>query len=104
MPGFVLLVMALWCRLAVFDRDGHELAARALADLDRPDLVAVERLAALHLWARRRNLTLVVSDPCPELVALLDLTGLTRQVLGQPEGREEARRVEEAVEPGDPSP
>ena len=43
-------------------------------------------------------------DMAPALKGLLDLTGLLREVGGQPESGEEALGIQEGVDPGDPVP
>ncbi|MFI6015872.1 STAS domain-containing protein [Streptomyces sp. NPDC051243] len=70
--------------------------------LGPPGLGTVDLLARLQLTARRAGGRIRLRDPDPALHALLDLVGLRFEVEGQPEQREPALRVEEAVEPGDP--
>jgi ABC-type transporter Mla MlaB component len=72
--------------------------------LGPPGLGTVELLARLQLTARRAGGRIRLRDPDPALLALLDLVGLSFQVEGQPEQREPALGVEEAVQPGDPAP
>jgi hypothetical protein len=45
----------------------------------------------------------VLTDVCTDLLELLDLVGLRRQVCGEAEGGEEQAGIEERVEPADPS-
>ncbi|MEV0693789.1 STAS domain-containing protein [Streptomyces sp. NPDC050388] len=71
--------------------------------LGPPGLAAVNLLARLQLLARRTGGRIRLRDPDPALCSLLDLVGLRFEVEGQPEQREPARGVEEAVEPGDPA-
>lgn len=66
-----------------------------------PDLEAVDVLVRLHLAARRLGAAVRIVDASDELVELLDLVGLRREVGGEPEGGEEVG-VEEGVEPRDP--
>jgi ABC-type transporter Mla MlaB component len=73
-----------------------------VAGLGPPGLGAVDLLARLQLAAKRAGGRIRLRDPGPALHALLDLAGLRIEVEGQPEQREPALRVEEAVEPGDP--
>ncbi|WP_146228920.1 STAS domain-containing protein [Streptomyces sp. NWU339] len=70
--------------------------------LGPPGLAAVNLLARLQLLARRTGGRIRLRDPDPALCSLLDLVGLRFEVEGQPEQREPAPGVEEAVEPGDP--
>ncbi|MEU7055359.1 STAS domain-containing protein [Streptomyces sp. NPDC046197] len=69
--------------------------------LGPPGLGAVDLLARLQLAARRAGGRIRLRDPDPALPALLDLVGLPVEMEGQPEQREPALGVEEAVEPGD---
>ena len=69
----------------------------------RPDLAAVDALARLVLQARRLGCAIRVRDADPELVRLVALVGLTRELVGEPEDREEVGR-EEVVVPDDPVP
>ncbi|GHK00620.1 STAS domain-containing protein [Streptomyces sp. NPDC003753] len=66
-------------------------------------LATVDVLARLQLAARRAGGRIRLRDPAPALRALLDLVGLPIELEGQPEQREPAPGVEEAVEPGDPA-
>lgn len=71
--------------------------------LGPPGLGAVDLLARLQLAARRAGGRIRLRDPDPALRALLDLVGLRFEMEGEPEQREPALGVEEAVEPGDPA-
>lgn len=73
-----------------------------VAGLGPPGLTTVDALARMELTARRAGGRIRLRDPDPALHALLALVGLRFEVEGQPEEREPALRVEEAVEPGDP--
>jgi hypothetical protein len=77
----------------------------------RPDLALVEKLARLHLAARRLGASVVLRDPCPRLRELLELVGLVELFGGARGSALQARReaegheqlgVEEVVERGDP--
>jgi hypothetical protein len=78
-------------------------------DVAGADVVTVEAVARLGLTARRHGWRLVVSGAGPDLLALVRLLGLadalpsdaSAEALGQPEQREQARRVEEVVDGGD---
>jgi anti-anti-sigma regulatory factor len=78
-----------------------------------PDAVTVDALARLQLTARRLGYRVRLRGACGELQGLLLLMGLS-EVLplgpelplepgGQAEEREQARRVEEEADPGDPT-
>jgi ABC-type transporter Mla MlaB component len=81
--------------------------------LVRPDATCVHALARLQLTARRLGRRVRLLDPPPELRDLLRFVGLDEALpatgglrvepVGQAEEREEPRRVEERVEPGDPA-
>ena len=80
-----------------------EVATWPLEGAGRPDLLAIDDLARLQLAARRLGCGIQVRDPSADLRALLDLAGLLEvlEVLGEPEGGEQAG-IEEEVEPDDP--
>ncbi|AVH61192.1 MULTISPECIES: STAS domain-containing protein [Streptomyces] len=73
-----------------------------VAGLGAAGLAAVDVLARLELAARRAGGRIRLRNPDPGLRALLDLVGLEFfEAHGQPEEREPAGRVQEAVVPGD---
>jgi hypothetical protein len=85
-------------------RDGAEVACWPLrCDGGRVDLGAVNTLARLQLEARRQGCTVWLRHACPDLVAMLQLTGLAGvlQMCGKAERLEEGG-VEEVVVPDDP--
>lgn len=91
---------------ALLDDDGGRGGGIVVCDvggLGPPGLAAVNLLARLQLLARRTGGRIRLRDPDPALCSLLDLVGLRFEVEGQPEQREPAPGVEEAVEPGDPA-
>ena len=94
--------MKTWCNLLLIGPGGEPRVSWVVSGVGHPDLSVVEGLAWLRLAARRRGDRVVVSDPDPELIDLLELVGLAREVQGQPEQREDPLAVEEAVEPADP--
>jgi hypothetical protein len=71
-----------------------------------PDAVTIDAMARLQLVARRLGQEVVLRGASSELLALLDLFGLSDVLRvepgGQPEEREERVGVEEEREPGDP--
>lgn len=77
----------------------------------RADLGAVDALARLRLTARRLGCELALRGASPELAELLALCGLAEVlgddevvgVLREAEEREQARGVEERVDPRDPT-
>lgn len=97
-----------WCRVTLVAADGAELAAWDVTSRVAPDLALVDRLARLCLRARQEGAEMVLSDVAPRLRELLELVGLAgdagliREMGRQPEDREEALGVEEAMEAGDP--
>jgi hypothetical protein len=84
-------------------RDGIEVAFWPLRAPDgRVDLRVVDAVARLQLEARRQGCTVWLRHACPNLVDLLELTGLAGvlQVSRQTEGLEQTG-VEEVVVPDD---
>jgi ABC-type transporter Mla MlaB component len=85
--------------------DRVECECSALTD---GDLRTVDALARLQLTARRRGANLLLHGAPDGLAELVSLVGLARilrlgvQVIGQAEHREEAGRVQEEGDPGDP--
>lgn len=81
--------------------------------LVRPDALTIHALARVQLTARRLGRRVRLLDPAPELRDLLCFAGLDEALpaarglrvepVREPEQREEPRRVEERVEPGDPA-
>jgi hypothetical protein len=77
-----------------------------VGDVDSPNLVTIEALARVELTAMRLGGDIRLSGASVELLELLALCGLPIELAleaeGQPEQREEAGRVEEERDPGDP--
>jgi ABC-type transporter Mla MlaB component len=84
--------------------------------LAEPDAITVDALARLQLTARRVGCTVELRSACEELEGLLALTGLLEvltgggavvasavEAWGESELREQALRVEEEADPGDPT-
>lgn len=92
---------ALWARAVLVAPSGAEILVIVMTGPGRPDLSAVDALARWQLWARRAGGAIELRATCEELSALLSLAGLLGEVGGEAESGEEARRVEEGVEPGD---
>ncbi len=90
-----------WGRVVLLGPSGVEAAVWVVVGAGRPDLSAVDALAAWQLCARRLGGSIRVHDVSEDLAELLDLVGLGREVGWESEGREEVG-VEEGVEPGDP--
>ena len=75
-------------------------------DASRPDLALVESLARVQLRARRRGERVRLRNVSDELRGLLELVGLTDVLAVEAERKPELReelRVDEVVQPGDPS-
>ncbi|WP_411148264.1 STAS domain-containing protein [Streptomyces sp. A30] len=87
---------------ALLKTSGERTVVCDVGGLGPPGLGTVDLLARLELTARRAGGRIRLRDPAPALHALLDLVGLRFETEGQPEQREPALGVEEAVEPGDP--
>ena len=75
-----------------------------MAGEPRPDISVVDRLARVARAARRAGAVLYLEDLAAGLDELLDLAGLSRELKGEPESREDLRRVEEGVDLGNPAP
>ncbi|MFE2324833.1 STAS domain-containing protein [Streptomyces sp. NPDC059385] len=90
----------LCARLARMYEDGATAVECDAGAVTAPGLAAVEVLARLRLTARRYGRALIVTGVGPAYRALLDLVGLV-ELLGEPEQREPAGRVQEGVEPDD---
>jgi ABC-type transporter Mla MlaB component len=91
---------------ALLDATGAGVVDCDVAGLGPPGLGTVDLLARLQLAARRAGGRIRLRDPAPALHALLDLVGLrfdSVEMEREPEQREPALGVEEAVEPGDPA-
>ncbi|MEU6479489.1 STAS domain-containing protein [Streptomyces sp. NPDC047017] len=82
---------------------GGKVVVCDVGGLGPPGLGTVDLLARLQLAARRSGGRVRLRDPDPALPALLALAGLAFETEGQPEQREPALGVQEAVEPGDPA-
>ena len=83
--------------------ENHELRYDVAA-VEDPDVGTVEALARMALTARRLGRRLRLERPQRDLSELLDLCGLSGsgvEVVGQPEEREVALRVEEERDRGD---
>ena len=87
---------------ALLEATGDGVVVCDVAGIGPPGLAAVDVLARLELAARRAGGRIRLRDPDPALRALLDLVGLRFEAEGQPEEREPAGGVQEAVEAGDP--
>ncbi|MGD1219589.1 MULTISPECIES: STAS domain-containing protein [Streptomyces] len=72
-----------------------------VAGIGPPGLAVVDALARLELTARRAGGRIRLRGPDPALRGLLALVGLRFETEGEPEEREPAGGVQEAVETGD---
>jgi ABC-type transporter Mla MlaB component len=97
----------------LLERSDAALLVCDVSVLVHPDAVTVDTLARLQLTARRLGRRVRLRNACVELLELLSLAGL-REALplvggsgieprGQTEEREQAHRVEEESDPGDPT-
>jgi hypothetical protein len=101
-----MMVAELWCRVRMVDADGATLVDREFAGPSAPDLGVVDDLALLALLAKRLGGGIHLADVSPGLRELLELAGLRVEVEGQPEGGEEAFRIQHGQEEhhaGDPA-
>jgi hypothetical protein len=84
-----------------------------VAGVVEPDLVAMDALARMQRTARVHGRAIRLRAARPDLLGLLQFCGLRDVVpaergsgleaVGQPEQREQGRRVEEHVDPADPA-
>lgn len=88
----------LWCRVTVVGPDGTEVGACELEGSGAPDLSVVDVVARLALLAKRLGGRVVLRSASAGLLELLDLAALGVEVGGQPEGGEEALRIDEVEE------
>ncbi|MFE9096202.1 STAS domain-containing protein [Streptomyces sp. NPDC007264] len=88
---------------ALLESTGAGVVVCDASALGPPGLAAVDALARLQLAAKRAGGCIRLRGPAPALRALLDVVGLPVEVEGEPEQREPALGVEEAVEPGEPA-
>lgn len=76
------------------------------ARVTRPDLDAIDQIARIHMAARRRGCEVRLEQPCDDLVALIELAGLSGvlrvEVQRKSEQRKQARGVEEERDLADP--
>jgi ABC-type transporter Mla MlaB component len=76
------------------------------ARITRPDLATIDQIARIQLGVRRHGCELRLEQPCAELVALIELAGLSGvlrvQVHREAEEREQPRCVQEEGELPDP--
>jgi len=95
----------------LLERNDADLVVCDVGALAYPDAVTVDALARLQLTARRLGRSIGLRHASPELVELLELTGLGDVVprcvrllrsQGQAEEREQPGGVEEEGHPGDP--
>lgn len=96
--------MGVWCRLEEMGPRDELVASWSVSGPGQPDLSVVDGLAWLRLAALRRGNRVVLAEASLELLELLDLAGLLRQVGWQPEEGKQSLRVEEGMEPGDLPP
>jgi hypothetical protein len=94
---------ALWARMVVVAADGTRLTVPLAGD-GPPDLAVVEALARFQLMARRAGDLVWLEDVSAALDELLDLADLRREMIWQPEGREQVLGVQEEVQSDDPVP
>lgn len=91
-----------WCWVTVIDPGGSEIVRWPVRGCGPPDMAVVDALARLGLSARRLGVRLVLREVCGPLDQLLELAGLRRELVGQPEGGEHLGGVEEEAQRPDP--
>ena len=70
------VVAEVWCRVTIIGPDSSELVSGELRGSGVPDLVTVDGIARLALFAVRVGGSMYLSEVSPVLGALLDLAGL----------------------------
>jgi ABC-type transporter Mla MlaB component len=60
----------------VLTRNGRVVASWPLPACGRPDMAVVDQLARLHLEAKRLGCSIVLRNVGPDLVEMLELSGL----------------------------
>ena len=104
-----------WCRVAIVEHTGTVVADVELSGPRPPDLAAVDLVAHLALFARRRGAVGKLRDVSVPMAELLELAALPVDAQGElpvelereAEGRKEPLGVEELEEEahlGDPAP
>jgi hypothetical protein len=83
----------IWCRVRLVNQGGTELGRYSFEGYGEPDLTAVDIIARLSLVAGRQEAALVLEEVSDAMSLLLHLAGLSVQVEGQAEGREEPDRI-----------
>ena len=78
-----------WCTVTILEPDGRRATDCVLQGTGRPALGAIDVVARLALYARRRGGDVVLGDVCEELAELLELADLGVEVRREAEGREE---------------
>ena len=99
----VMAAARLRCLIDIVGPDGTVWATRVLTGTGEPDLGDVEELALLKLSASRIGARIVLDAVCAHLFELLELAGLSIEVRGKAEHREDLLGVQERVEPDDPA-
>jgi hypothetical protein len=89
-----------WCLYRVSGRHGAGLIVDILDGPGRPDLGTVDEFARLQLLAGRLGGKLEILQICPELVYLLELSGLGIQMEGQTELWEQPTRIQQGQKEG----
>lgn len=71
-----------WCRFSLVDEEGCVVAGGVVGGEANPDIDVVDVIARLALMARRTGTSVVLADASPELVELIELSGLPVEVQG----------------------
>ena len=87
-----------WCRVRIVVPDGTSRDLGVIGGEERPNMGTVGRLARLALVVSLEGSRLALWDVSPRLGELLDLAGLRVVMEWEPEGGEQALRVEEGEE------
>jgi hypothetical protein len=89
-----------WCRVTIVGPGGSELGRYVLQGQGAPDLATVDAVAHMALRAKRAGGGLVLSEVSADLRELLELSGLSVEMQGEPELGKEPFGVQEGQEEG----
>ena len=92
--------MTTWCRVTMVGPDGSALATGLLEGPTAPDVGAVDDVARLALLAKRLGGSVILTEVCSDLRALLELTGLAVEMEGKSERRKETFGIQQIEEQG----
>ena len=75
-------MMVTWCRVTTVGPDGVAVASGLLEGPVAPDMSVVDDLARMALMAKRLGGSILLTEVCADLRALLELAGLGLEIEG----------------------